>query len=317
VPRVSVIVPAFNAERYLPEALASVARQTYRDWEVVVADDASTDRTVELAAGFGDRFNVLRALVNGGPAAARNSAIEASHGDLLAFLDADDFWHPDYLQYQVGLYDESGAARRRVGLVACDARILAADGYRSATYMDVVGFPGEVTLTRLLSSNSIYVSALSPRAIVNEVGGFCPALARGEDYDLWLRILEAGYRVVANRRPLAVYRLRETSLSSEVGAMARDLQLAYRRALERGQLTQRQRRIVRRQLRLNRALEEAVSISATRGDGGAHHGRRVLRSLPLRVLVQLENPDRWRDLTRRGLGRPSRLSALDRHGTSG
>ncbi|MDP9223545.1 MAG: glycosyltransferase family 2 protein, partial [Actinomycetota bacterium] len=203
MPRVTVIVPAFNAAQYLPETLASVEAQTYNDWEVVVADDASTDETAEVAESFGDRVKVLRTSANAGPAVARNRAIETSTAELLAFLDADDLWLPGYLEQQVSLYDESRNVQDDVGLVVCDARILGPAGYRTQTYMQAVRFPRVVTLTRLLVSNPIFISALSPRAVVEEAGCFTPATFGTADYDLWLRIVERGYRVVANRRPLA------------------------------------------------------------------------------------------------------------------
>ena len=75
MPRVSVIIPAYNAEAFLPETLASVEAQTYDDWEVVVADDASTDRTAEVVESRGGRFRVVRSEVNDGPAGARNRAL--------------------------------------------------------------------------------------------------------------------------------------------------------------------------------------------------------------------------------------------------
>src|SRR5437667_12904384 len=105
MPRVSVIIPAFNAETYIAEALRSVAGQTYDDWDVVIADDRSTDKTVEIAKGFGERVKVVEHHENAGPATARNTAVAHSDGELLAFLDADDYWLPDFLEQQVGRFD--------------------------------------------------------------------------------------------------------------------------------------------------------------------------------------------------------------------
>src|SRR4051794_18295236 len=101
MPRVSVIIPAYNAEEHIAAALESVARQTYGDWEVVVGDDGSTDRTAEIVAGFGDRFRLVRAERNLGPANGRNVAIEDARGELLATLDSDDLWLPGYLDGMV------------------------------------------------------------------------------------------------------------------------------------------------------------------------------------------------------------------------
>jgi teichuronic acid biosynthesis glycosyltransferase TuaG len=291
MPRVSVIIPAFNAERHIEETLRSVQGQTYVDWEVVVCDDGSTDRTVEGAHRFGHRLKVVRNESNIGPAAARNLAIEHSTGELLAFLDADDYWLPTYLERQVSLYDAAQADSGDVGIVACNALLLDADAVRSETYLDRVRFPRTVTLRRLLQSNPIFVSALVPRRVVEEVGGFCPDLYGTEDLDLWMRIVEAGYRVVGTSEPLAVYRISSRSLSSDPSAMARDKQRTYRRALQRGNLPPREQRIARRGLRRQRLIEQITS----------EHGlsyRRTLRTLPLVLLVVAEHPRRWRSLPR-------------------
>jgi teichuronic acid biosynthesis glycosyltransferase TuaG len=311
MPRVSVIVPAFNAARYLLGALASVDAQTYRDWEVLVADDASTDGTADVAKNFSDRVKVLRTSINAGPGAARNRAIEASTAELLAFLDADDLWLPEYLEQQVALYDEQRARRNDVGLVVCDARILGPDGYRDQTYMEAVQFPAEVTLTGLMVANPIFISTLSPRSIVEEAGCFFPAALATADYDLWLRIVERGYRVVANRRPLAVYRLTPGAISTRLDEGATALRLTYRRALERGNLTRRQRRIARRQMRFSRALETKASLVAKRREGRLRYSD-VARAVPLLLLVKLEHPNQWLDSIRYVLGRPTSNSALDR-----
>jgi cellulose synthase/poly-beta-1,6-N-acetylglucosamine synthase-like glycosyltransferase len=311
VPRVSVIIPAYNAEPYLAETLASVEAQTYRDWEVVVADDSSTDGTVETAVRFGERFTVLRSTSNEGPAAARNRALAAANGELLAFLDADDLWLPAYLDRIVGLYDESRERDDRVGIVTCDARILGPAGYLTKTYMQLNGFPGGVTVGGMLAQNRIFVGSLSPRLVVEEAGGFCPEIFGTEDYDLWLRILELDYRVVATREALTVYRLRPESVAGNLVRMARSQQVTYCRALERGKLTPRERRIAIRQLRLQRALEQLGLIISERRAGGLPFARLALH-IGLFVRVAAENPNRWGSAARVLVGRGSPLSQVAR-----
>lgn len=309
MPRISVIIPAYNAKAYLAETLASVEDQTYRDWEVVVADDGSTDGTVEVAEAFGERCLVLRGASNEGPAAARNRAITASSGELLAFLDADDLWLPSYLERMVELYDASLSRGLHPGVVACDARILGPHGFLPKTYASVMGFAGGVTVARMLVSNPIFVGALSPRALVDEAGGFCPELFGTEDYDLWLRLLELGYSVIATRDALAVYRLRPGSVSADLVRMARSLQLTYRGALARDRLTPRERRIALRQLRLQRALEQLGLVISERRTGDRPLAR-LLRGVPLFVRVAAENPDRWLAAVRILAGRGSPLSQV-------
>jgi glycosyltransferase involved in cell wall biosynthesis len=288
MPRVSVIIPAFNAEEHLGDALRSVQSQTYDDWEVVVCDDCSTDATAALARSFGDRVSLVRTETNSGPAAARNLAVRHSSGELLAFLDADDYWLPAYLERLVSLYDSAGAD---VGIVACDSSLLQAGRLRPETYMDIVRFPQEVTLRRILRANP-FAAVLAPRRAVDEVGGFSPELSRAQDFDLWIRIVEAGHRVVSTREVLAVRRIRPESWSSNVGVMAHYSQKTYRRALERGNLSSRERRIARRELRHARLTERVVS------DEGLSY-RRALRALPLLLLVVAEHPRVWRSLPRK------------------
>ena len=291
MPRVSIIIPAFNAEAHLEQALGSVQGQTYDDWEIVVCDDCSADATSELASGFGDKITLVHTEANSGPAAARNLAIEHSSGELLAFLDADDYWLPTYLERAVSLYDAGQAEHGNVGVVAANASLLQEGRLRPETQMDVIHFPAEVTLRRLLRANP-FVSVIAPRAVVDEAGGFCPDLIRAQDYDLWIRILEAGYGVVSTREVLMVRRIRSGSWSSDVAVMAHYGQQTYRRALERGNLSRREQRVARRELRHQRLLEQVVL------DNGLSY-RRALRSLPLLVLVVAEHPRAWPSLPRK------------------
>ena len=291
MPRVSIIIPAFNAETHLGETLRSVGAQTFDDWQVVLADDGSSDRTVEIAEGFGPRIKVVSGSANAGPATARNSAIGESSGELLAFLDADDYWLPDYLKEQVEAFDSAGGADARVGIVACNARVLGPNGFLATTYMDVVRFPDDITVSRLLQSNPIFVGAMSPRAVVEEAGGFCAEIFGTEDHDLWIRIVELGYRVIANRQPLAVYRAQPGSVSADAGSMARASQAVYRRALARGRLAPAERRLAKRELRRQRAVARITSA-----DGVSYS--RALRALPLLLLVAAEHPRGWRTLPR-------------------
>jgi glycosyltransferase involved in cell wall biosynthesis len=304
MPRVSVVIPAYNAEAYLDETLASVREQSYDDWEAVVADDGSSDRTAEIAESFGDRVTVVRGASNEGPAAARNRALAAASGELVAFLDADDLWAAGYLSRMTQLYDDERRGEK-VGIVACDARVLGAGGFLAETYLQLMRAPREVTVASMLVSNTIFVSgAVVPRAVVDEAGGFCAELFGTEDYDLWLRILELGHRAVTTREALSIYRLRGGSVSTSSTRMAQSFQLTYKRALERGRLTPREQRIARRQLRLQRALEQAVTLVSARS------WARLALSLPLLIRVAAENPDRWPAAARLVTGRASPLSQI-------
>jgi glycosyltransferase involved in cell wall biosynthesis len=296
MPRVSVIVPAYNAAEHIGATLQSVVAQTYGDWEAVVADDASTDDTATRAAAVDPRVRVVRAEENAGPAATRNLAIANATGELLAFLDADDAWEPDFLEEMVGLYDRQIAGRRRVGIVACDARIVGPDGALRYTHSERTGASGTPDLETLLDGNVIYVSALVPRAIVEEVGGFSTETWGSEDHDLWIRILEQGYEVARIPRTLATYRELDGSVSSSAAAMARTNQATYRRALARGRLTPRQQRLARRSLRLQLAIEELEAVAARRASVERLRPRDLAtaaRAAGTFALFALRHPSRW------------------------
>ena len=104
VPLITVIIGAYNAERYLAEAIESVLAGTYRNFELIVVDDGSTDRTGEIAESYGDPVRCIRQ-ANGGMAASRNRAIPEARGDYLAFLDADDRFPPDKLERQLAVFE--------------------------------------------------------------------------------------------------------------------------------------------------------------------------------------------------------------------
>src|SRR5437763_447547 len=101
---VSVIIPAYNFARYVPEAIDSVLAQTYAPFEVIVVDDGSTDDTPKVLAAYGNRIRAIRQ-VNQGVAAARNTGLAAAGGEYVAFIDSDDTWEPRKLQLQMDRFD--------------------------------------------------------------------------------------------------------------------------------------------------------------------------------------------------------------------
>jgi glycosyltransferase involved in cell wall biosynthesis len=255
MPRVSVITPAYDNAATIEATMASVGAQDYADWEHVVCDDVSPDDTADrvLAAAARDpRIRLVRSQANAGPAVARNRALAEATGELVVFLDADDRLDPRYLTTMVGRYDAEPAG---VGIVCCDAWREAPDGRRLGRYAQLHGAPGAVGLTDILRKNQILIASLCPRAAVDEAGGFSPECWGSEDHDLWLRILEAGHRVVYVDEPLVTYRVAEGSISSSRLRMARTDQATFRRALERGRLDREQSAIARDRLALARAAE--------------------------------------------------------------
>src|SRR5215467_15785951 len=130
MPRVSAIIPAYNAARYLPQAIESVFAQTYTDWEIVLVDDGSTDDTRAVVRSYLDRapgrFRYIYQDNHGLPA-ARNEAIRNARGELLALLDADDIWMPDRLMHSIAAFEsdsEIGLVHGRVTRIDSEGRVI-------------------------------------------------------------------------------------------------------------------------------------------------------------------------------------------------
>jgi glycosyltransferase involved in cell wall biosynthesis len=300
MPRVSVIIAARDASAYLPETLDSLFAQTFEDWEAVVVDDASTDRTAAIARARGDRVRVISNERPLGPGPARNIGFELAAGELVATLDADDLWTPRYLEEQVALYDRARSEGRRVGVVCCDARLLGSDGFEPDTFADRSGRPrGTITLTDLVRVNMVFTSVIAPRAAILRVGGYDTSLFIAEDYDLWVRMAEEEYELVWNPEPLAVYRLRPDSLLGSDGYKTGSTVRVLERALQRGRLDRRQRRIARRQRRRQLLLARRAEVAAERNRSGGGLAKRIA-ILPMTLLVALERPHRWLSWIRQG-----------------
>jgi glycosyltransferase involved in cell wall biosynthesis len=279
-----------------------VISQTYTDWEIIVADDGSTDDTARLATDADERVRVVKTPGRSGPAAARNTALAHATGELVAFLDADDLLLPRFLERQIALYDERSArSGPPVGLVACNALLRTPDGNLPITYFEQFRSPPvePLTLERVIERNCIYVSTVVPRALGESLGWFAPELFGTEDHDLWIRIMETGGRVVVNPEVLAVYRLSAGSVSSKVSNQAANNQLTYTRALARGRLSARQARVAKKALRYSRAMEAVAGAWMDRD------ARRLVRSVPVVIWVALTNPrhwgEWWRELRGRGV----------------
>ncbi len=213
-PLVSVLIPAYDVEDFVADAIESALDQTYPNVEVVVVNDGSTDATAAAIAPYRDRITYVDQ-GNRGLAGARNVAIAAASGTVLALLDADDLWLPDRLEQCVSLLEE----HPEIGLVTSDA-FLIEDGVRTARrcYSDRRRYPfpdPDVDQLDVISHrNFLFVSVVFRRELVERCGGFDESLPRAEDYDLWTRFLLGGTRAGYVSEPLGYYRRRPDSLSS-------------------------------------------------------------------------------------------------------
>jgi glycosyltransferase involved in cell wall biosynthesis len=218
MPRVSVIIPTYNCSRYLPEAVESALAQTYQDYEIVIADDGSTDGTQELINRWDGRL-VYAFQENRGLSAARNFAVSRASGEFLAYLDADDVWFPDKLERQVRFMTEN----RQCGLVHGDVSIIDEDGEVIHRRYNVeckrVIHQGKCLEGLIHYSTVVVPSVMERRACFEEVGGFDETLRSVEDYLHWVQIALGGHEFGYIEEPVAMYRWRSGSLSRNESQM--------------------------------------------------------------------------------------------------
>ena len=184
-PLVSVVIPAYNRASIVPRAIASVLAQTYQDWELIVVDDGSRDKTREAVEKFSDaRIRLVRHQQNAGQSAARNTGIQAARGKYIAFLDSDDEWLPEKLARDVEAFEAGGD---QVGLVYCGKKLVGADGQLLKVRMPTL--QGDVHASLLQGDFIGSCSRVAVRRRVLEpLGGFDESLCSYEDWDLWLRV---------------------------------------------------------------------------------------------------------------------------------
>jgi glycosyltransferase involved in cell wall biosynthesis len=220
-PRVSVIIPAYNVAGYISEALDSTFTQSTGDFEAIVVDDGSPDRAElesVLASCSDPRLRYLQK-PNGGLASARNAGIAMARGEWVAFLDGDDAWLPNYLSSQLALLDREPAAAAAFpdGFIFGDTPLV---GKRLSAIKE--HRQGPVTLEEVVAGRSnLFYCCTVKRAAIERIGGFDESLRRTEDHDLYLRLLLADERILANPEPLFRYRRRGDSLSADRVEMAR------------------------------------------------------------------------------------------------
>jgi len=212
MPAVSVIMPAFNAERYLHSAVDSVLRQTCADLELLVVDDGSSDGTVRVAHDHAARDRRVRVLqqANAGPGPARNAGFRAATGTFFAFLDSDDEWDETFLDAQIAVL----RARPDIDVVVGNARNRG--GARAGQPSRPLRGDGRpITLAEILADETcLFIMSVFRREVIDAIGGFDPAIFTNEEYELWIRAALAGFSFTRNTTPLGWYACRPDSLSS-------------------------------------------------------------------------------------------------------
>ena len=207
-PTVSINLCCYNSEKYLEETLASIFAQTYRDWELVIINDGSSDSTETIICEYIKQGYpiIYHYQENHGLAYSRNVALKRSQGEYIAFIDHDDIWLPDKLQKQIPLFHD-----QEMGLVFCDYRAVYPDGRKIQGSAFFRFYRGNI-FRELLRNNFIVLStAVIRKKIVDEYNGF-PAYSYSEDWELFLKISRK-YKIDFVGEPMAEYRYHETNSS--------------------------------------------------------------------------------------------------------
>lgn len=197
-PSISVVIPAYNAELTLANAIRSALAQTYQATEIIVVDDGSSDRTADIALNIGPKVRLLQQ-ANGGCGEARNTGARAATGDWLAFLDADDAWLPNKLEKQLPYM--------------ADARVAVVNCRRNNKLGHAIG--DEIGFNRLWQRNDLIVSSSLVRRMAFEAAGGFWSERYCEDYHLWLRLAAQGWTIANCPEDLVVYSPAPGSLSQQ------------------------------------------------------------------------------------------------------
>ena len=207
-PLVSVVMPAFNVERYIAEAVGSVVSQTYENWELLIIDDCSTDGTLKVLEGFDDpRIRILKNDRNRRTSYTRMRGIHEASGEWIAFLDGDDKWDPSKLEKQIRRMNEIDDPV----LLFTGSAFMNDDGEMLKYVMEV---PEKITYEELLKQNLISCSSVLVKKDVISKYSFPDMPLIHEDFAVWLGILkEVNYAWGVNE-PLLIYRLARNSKSS-------------------------------------------------------------------------------------------------------
>jgi len=211
---VSVIIPVYNGERTIRETIESVCNQTLSDWELIVINDGSQDKTLDAIFGIQDPRLKVFSYPNAGQAASRNRGLAFASGKYISFLDADDLWTPNKLELQLKALQENpqaAAAYSWTDIIDESSQFL-----RRGSYITVNGdVYANMLLMNFLENGS---NALVRRDAIDEIGNFGELLPPAEDWDFWLRVA-ARYDFVAVPVPQILYRVSANSQSTNIWRM--------------------------------------------------------------------------------------------------
>ncbi|HSX41754.1 MAG TPA: glycosyltransferase family A protein [Candidatus Saccharimonadales bacterium] len=235
---VSVIIPLYNAAPYIKETVNSILAQTFTDWRLYIIDDHSTDGSAMIAQDFAERhpakidyFRPEKAA--GKPSVGKNVGIKRSRGELIAFMDHDDWWTPDHLERLVQLINSDP----KIGLVGSNGYVVrTGQSNETETYRPIASQYGQAELRQLALAGTLFLTSscmLVRRAVIDTFGPIDESLVAADDKELTLRVIASGrYNILAESTPTVYHRLLPSSISNRpdgiVGA-SRDTEIVFER----------------------------------------------------------------------------------------
>jgi teichuronic acid biosynthesis glycosyltransferase TuaG len=220
--KVSIITPAYNSEKFISDTIRSVQNQTYTNWEMIIVDDCSTDKTVEIIQEFMDndpRIHLIKLNTNSGTGIARNTALQVVSGRHIAFVDADDLWKPEKLSKQIDFMEANNLAF-------------------TFTFYDLINEEGQLLNKRIETPKNLsfrqlffcnYVGNLTGIYNASSLGKIAiSSIRKRQDWMVWLTILKQIKTAKPVPESLAFYRIRKNSLSTSKTALLKHNYTVYR-----------------------------------------------------------------------------------------
>jgi len=220
----SIIIPCYNAEKYIEETIQSVINQTYQDWELIIIDDGSKDSSRQIISTYLDDKRIsYQYQENSGVSIARNNGITKANGKYITFLDADDVWFSNNLEEKI----------RYIENQKVDAVYSLFDTIHGKKdfVTKIVTVANQPTLKDILLQKGNYSTAPSgivlKSEILQKIGGFDAHLSNNADQDIWIRILSNNYKIALLEKPLWQYRVHERNMSSNITLLEKDSILLF------------------------------------------------------------------------------------------
>ena len=224
---ISIITPLYNAEKYIAQTISSVQKQTYPHWEMLIIDDRSQDKSLQIAETFAvkdPRIKIIKLAKNKGTAHARNIGAQEAQGNYIAFLDADDLWHPDKMERQLDFMKQNDCAVSFTSYLQIDER-------GRSLKKRIVALP-ELSYNKQHHNN--YVGNLTGMYNATVLGKiYSPDLRKRQDWALWLEAIKrSGNPALGLNEDLAYYRVRKYSMSANKLNLIKYNFLFYRKHLK-------------------------------------------------------------------------------------